>query len=100
MLRIDRRNGTIPIDYQDPYLELVHLLTEGAALEHALMIAYLYGLFSIKDRYAAVRGDLSTRSYLEHSPAGPDGDAPTEAAGASRSGASSRMTALRPTAKQ
>ena len=78
MLRIDRRNGTIPIDYQDPYLELVHLLTEGAALEHALMIAYLYGLFSIKDRYAAVRGDLSTRSYLEHSPAGRGGESVLE----------------------
>jgi hypothetical protein len=73
MLRIDRRDGKIAIDYEDPYLELVHLLTEAAALEHALMIAYLYGLFSIKDRYAAVRGDLSTRSYLEHSPAGRGG---------------------------
>jgi hypothetical protein len=73
MLRINRRNGTIPIDYEDPYLELVHLLTEAAALEHALMIAYLYALFSIKDRYATVRGDLSTHSYLEHSPAGRGG---------------------------
>src|SRR5919205_4396927 len=73
MLRIDRRTGTVPIDYQDSYLELVHLLTEGAALEHALMVAYLYSLFSIKDQYVAVRGDLSTRSYLEHSPAGRGG---------------------------
>ena len=73
MLRINRQDGTIPIDFQDPYLELVHLLTEAAALEHALMVAYLYGLFSIKDRYAAVRGDLSTHSYQEHSPAGRGG---------------------------
>jgi hypothetical protein len=27
---IDRQNGTIPIDFKDPYLELVHLLTEAA----------------------------------------------------------------------
>lgn len=73
MLRIDWQDGTIPTDFDDNYLELVHLLTEAAALEHALMIAYLYGLFSIKDRYASVRGEVKTRSYLEHSPAGRGG---------------------------
>ena len=73
MLRIDWNTGRIPTDYHDPYLELVHLLTEGAALEHSLMIAYLYALFSIKDDYAQVRGDITARSFLEHSPAGRGG---------------------------
>jgi len=73
MLRIDWNAGQIPTDYHDPYLELVHLLTEAAALEHSLMIAYLYALFSLKDEYAHVRGDIRTRSYLEHSPAGRGG---------------------------
>ena len=73
MLRIDWNTGRIPTDYQDPYLELVHLLTEGAALEHSLMIAYLYAMFSVKDEYAAIRGDIATRSFLEHSPAGRGG---------------------------
>ena len=73
MLRIDWNTGRIPTDYHDPYLELVHLLSEGAALEHSLMIEYLYALFSIKDEYAKVRGDIATRSFLEHSPAGRGG---------------------------
>jgi len=75
MLRIDWQEGRLPTDFADDYLELVHLLTEAAALEHALMIAYLYSLFSIKDEYAKVRGDVKGRSYLEHSPAGRGGTA-------------------------
>lgn len=74
MLRIDQKLGVIPVDYEDPYLELVRLLTEGAALEHSLMVAYLYSLFSLKDEYANVRGDVTHRSYLEHSPAGRGGN--------------------------
>jgi hypothetical protein len=73
MLRIDWKAGRIPTDFRDPYLELVHLLTDAAALEHSLMIAYLYALFSVKDEYAHVRGDIRTRSFLEHSPAGRGG---------------------------
>ncbi len=75
MLRIDWQAGELPTDFDDDYLELVHLLTEAAALEHALMIAYLYALFSIKDEHARVRGDVRVRSFLEHSPAGRGGTA-------------------------
>jgi hypothetical protein len=42
MLRIDWKDGHIPSDFSDDYLELVRLLTEGAGLEHSLMAAYLY----------------------------------------------------------
>lgn len=73
MLRIDPRTGTLPTDYDDDYLELVRLLTEGAGLEHSLMIGYLYTLFSIKEKYADVAGNVSGSSYLEHSPAGRGG---------------------------
>ncbi len=73
MLRIDAKQGQIPTDYHDPYLELVHLLTEAAAIEHSLMLVYLYALFSIKERYAHVRGDIRPRSFLEHSTGGRGG---------------------------
>jgi hypothetical protein len=73
MLRIDRAEGGIPTDYDDDYLELVRLLVEGAGLEHSLMAAYLYALFSIKDKYKDVQGDVSESSYLEHSPVGRGG---------------------------
>lgn len=59
--------------FADPYLELVRLLTEAAQLEHSLLIAYLRALFSIKDRYAAVRGRLGPDSFLERDPGGPGG---------------------------
>ena len=45
-------------DFADPWLELVHLLTQAAGLEHSLMAAYLYGAFSLKPEYAAVRGRI------------------------------------------
>ncbi|HEX4421925.1 MAG TPA: ferritin-like domain-containing protein [Kofleriaceae bacterium] len=75
MLRIDPGSGTIPTDFDDNYLELIRLLTAGAGIEHSLMIAYLYALFSIKPEYAYVQGDVSPRSYLEHSPVGRGGTA-------------------------
>lgn len=75
MLRIDWQAGRLPTDFDDDYLELVHLLTEAAALEHALMVAYLFALFSIRDEYASVRGEITGRSYLEHSSAGRGGTA-------------------------
>ncbi|HTU18554.1 MAG TPA: ferritin-like domain-containing protein [Gemmataceae bacterium] len=73
MLRIDRSTGQIPSDYDDNYLELVRLLIEGAGLEHSLMIAYLFALFSVKRQYTRVRGDITRLSYLEHSPIGRGG---------------------------
>jgi len=73
MLRIDWNKGQIPTDYQDDYLELVRLLVEGAGLEHSLMAAYLYALFSLKQKYARLQGDVTKISYLEHSPVGRGG---------------------------
>lgn len=70
MLRIDPKSGQIPSDYDDNYLELVRLLIEGAGLEHSLMIAYLYSLFSLRKKYCEVRGDITQYAYLEHSPIG------------------------------
>ncbi len=70
MLRVDPHTGTLPADYDDDYLELIRLLTEGAGLEHSLMIGYLYTLFSLKEQYAGVQGDVTLKSYLEHAPTG------------------------------
>lgn len=74
VLRIDPRSGQIPIDFQDDFLELIWLLDQAAGLEHSLLVAYLYAVFSIKDEYASVRGDLTIQSYLEHSSTGRGGD--------------------------
>ena len=52
--------------YNDPFLELVRLLTEAGSLEHTLMISYLYALFSLKERYATVRGSVSLHLFMEH----------------------------------
>jgi hypothetical protein len=68
MLRIDPNEQSIPSDFSDDYLELVRLLTEGAGLEHSLMVAYLYAMFSLKETHHKIRGELKNRSYLEHSP--------------------------------
>lgn len=73
MLRIDWAAGRIPADFDDDYLELVRLLVEGAGLEHSLMLAYLYALFSVKAKYREVQGDVTKHSYLEHSPVGRGG---------------------------
>ena len=43
-------------DFADPYLELVRLLREAAEIEHALMVQYLYGAYSLKPTYVGVRG--------------------------------------------
>ncbi|HTX01345.1 MAG TPA: ferritin-like domain-containing protein [Acidimicrobiales bacterium] len=60
--------GVIVPCFEDPYLELVRLLREGAGLEHTLLVTYLFSLFSLKARYADVRGSLSESSYLERNP--------------------------------
>jgi hypothetical protein len=72
-VRFHRKHGHIHTDYDDDYLQLVRLLVEGAGLEHSLMIAYLYALFSIKGQYATLQGDITDRSYLDHSPVGRHG---------------------------
>ena len=43
-------------DFDDPYLELVRLLREAAEIEHALMVQYLYGAYSLKPAYIGIRG--------------------------------------------
>lgn len=43
-------------EFHDPYVELLRLLKEAAEVEHALMLQYLYGAFSLKPRYRALRG--------------------------------------------
>jgi hypothetical protein len=73
MLSVDWRSGRIPSDYDDDYLELLRLLIEGAGLEHSLMLAYLYSLFSLKERHTKVGGDITKYAYLEHSPIGHSG---------------------------
>src|SRR3954468_13141288 len=42
--------------FADPYLELVRLLHEASEIEHALLVQYLYGAYSLKPAYAAIRG--------------------------------------------
>lgn len=43
-------------EFDDPYLELVRLLREASEIEHALLLQYLYAGFSLKPKYAALRG--------------------------------------------
>ncbi len=43
-------------EFRDPYIELIRLLREASEVEHALMLQYLYGAFSLKPTYAALRG--------------------------------------------
>jgi Ferritin-like len=43
-------------DFRDPLLELVRLLREASEIEHALLVQYLYGAFSVKPIYPQVIG--------------------------------------------
>jgi hypothetical protein len=61
----ERALGGKPI-FADPYLELVRILTEAAALEHTVMLGYLVAGFSIKDHYAATRGDVTEHVFMRH----------------------------------
>lgn len=53
-------------DFADPYLELVHLLTQAAGLEHSLMASYLYAAFSLKPQYAEIRGNVNDELFGLH----------------------------------
>jgi hypothetical protein len=84
-IRLYRRQGlgenvqtAIQPLFADPYLELVRLLTEAAQLEHTLLLADLRCLFSIKPKYAQVRGALGEDDYLERNPQAPPGTAALE----------------------
>jgi len=73
MLRIRRvKTGrprpSLRVDYEDPYLALTSLLVDAATLEHSLLSVYLYALFSIRDRYSDVRGELSAESFQSQPP--------------------------------
>lgn len=42
--------------FDDPYIELIRLLKEGAEIEQDLMIQYLYGAYALKPEYAELVG--------------------------------------------
>ena len=42
--------------FNDTYLELVRLLREACGVEHALMLQYLYGAFSLTPAYRTLAG--------------------------------------------
>jgi hypothetical protein len=54
----------------DPYLELLRLLAEAAGIEHSLMLAYLFAMFSIKDQYSDVRGHIKLSLFMDHRTSG------------------------------
>ncbi|HKP62217.1 MAG TPA: ferritin-like domain-containing protein [Polyangiales bacterium] len=73
MLRIrrvktGRSKPSLRVDYEDPYLALTSLLVDAATLEHSLLSVYLYALFSIRERYKDVRGELSSESFQSQPP--------------------------------
>ena len=43
-------------EFAEPYLELIRLLRQATEIEHALMVQYLYGAFSVKPQYSGIVG--------------------------------------------
>lgn len=43
-------------EFAEPYVELIRLLRQASEIEHALMLQYLYGAFSVKPLYAGIVG--------------------------------------------
>jgi len=43
-------------EFAEPYLELIRLLRQATEIEHALMVQYLYGAFSVKPHYSGIVG--------------------------------------------
>ncbi len=68
-----RSDAPIPSQFSTPFLELAYLLEQAAGIEHSLMASYLYATWSIKDRYAQVRGHVGPHSYEQHSTGGVGG---------------------------
>jgi hypothetical protein len=64
-------------DYDDPYLSLTGLLVDAATLEHSLLSIYLYAMFSIREEYKDVRGEL-TRATFQPQPPGRNAMQPPE----------------------
>jgi hypothetical protein len=63
-----RETATVRVDYEDPYLALTSLLVDAATLEHSLLSMYLYAMFSIRDEYKEVRGELNAASFQPQPP--------------------------------
>ncbi len=55
-VRTPPRALAVTREFDDPYIELLRLLREASEVEHALMLQYLYGAFSLKPTYAGLRG--------------------------------------------
>ena len=43
-------------EFAEPYIELIRLLRQATEIEHALMVQYLYGAFSVKPHYSGIVG--------------------------------------------
>jgi hypothetical protein len=43
-------------EFAEPYIELIRLLRQASEIEHALMVQYLYGAFSVKPAYSGIAG--------------------------------------------
>src|SRR4051812_20709573 len=43
-------------EFAEPYIELIRLLRQATEIEHALMVQYLYGAFSVKPYYSGIVG--------------------------------------------
>ena len=56
---VKQSNSPLMRNFNDAFLELLRLLREAAEVEHAMMLQFLYGSFSIKDKYSEMRGDGS-----------------------------------------
>ncbi|MHC1560001.1 ferritin-like domain-containing protein [Actinomycetospora sp. C-140] len=56
---------TIARDFTDPYLELIRLLREASEIEHALLVQYLYAMFSVSPAYPKIKGfPLGSANHL------------------------------------
>lgn len=43
-------------EFAEPFIELIRLLRQATEIEHALMLQYLYGAFSVKPHYSGIVG--------------------------------------------
>jgi hypothetical protein len=50
------RFSPVSRNFDDPYIEIIRLLKEGAEIEQDLMIQYLYAAYSLKPEYAGIVG--------------------------------------------
>jgi hypothetical protein len=55
-------------DFAHPLLELIRLLREASEIEHALMVQYLYSMFSVSTAYPKLRGFALASPHLSEWP--------------------------------